>query len=170
MKYASAVYAALIAMSCLAFAHQTPGELVVTNPWTRATPNGATVGAGYFTITNKSARNDRLTGGTFEGADHVEIHEIKMNGSVMTMRHLKSGLEIKAGKSVTFSPGSYHLMFIGLNKLLEKDSSAKGVLTFEKAGNIDVEYKVEAIGAIGSSDAGSSGGPAGEEHMHHDAH
>lgn len=129
--------------------------LVIGHPWTRATPEGAKAGAGYMTITNKGKDTDKLTGGTFEGAEQVQIHEMKVEGDKMTMRQLTDGIEIKPGATVTFAPGSYHLMFLSLKKPIAKGENAKGSLSFEKAGNVDVEYKVEDIGALKSSDGGS---------------
>ena len=81
---------------------------------------------------------DRLTGGIFKGASNVEIHEMKMDGDKMTMRELNDGIEIKPGATVTFNPGSYHLMFLGLKTSIAKGPNDKGSLTFEKAGDIDV--------------------------------
>lgn len=128
--------------------------LVIDHPWTRATPEGAKAGAGYMTITNKGKENDKLTGGTFDGADEVQVHEMKMEGDKMTMRQLKDGLEIKPGDTVTLSPGGYHLMFLGLKKPIAKGANIKGSLSFEKAGNVDVDYKAEGIGAMKSSGDG----------------
>jgi hypothetical protein len=71
-----------------------------------ATPEGETVGAGYMKITNNGKEADRLTGGTFESADKVEVHEMKMEGDKMTMRQLADGLEIKPGETVELNPGS----------------------------------------------------------------
>jgi len=142
-----------VALCGEASAHQfAKGDLIIVHPWTRATPVGATVGVGYLKITNNGKVSDHLTGGTFEGADHVEIHEMKMNGDNMTMRQLKDGLEIKPGETVTFNPGSYHLMFIGLKKPIAQGPNVKGSLTFETTGSVDVDYKVESIGAMNSSD------------------
>ena len=42
-------------------------------------------------------------------------------------------------------------MFVGLKQPFEKGKRVKGTLQFEKAGTVDVEYVVEAIG--GSPDA-----------------
>ena len=41
-------------------------------------------------------------------------------------------------------------MFMGLKAPLAKDSKVPVTLVFEKAGSIDVELKVEAIGAASS--------------------
>jgi periplasmic copper chaperone A len=40
------------------------GDLVITQPWTRATPGGAKVAGGYLTIENKGATPDRLVSGS----------------------------------------------------------------------------------------------------------
>ena len=38
-------------------------------------------------------------------------------------------------------------MFVGLKQPFEQGKSVKGTLEFEKAGKVEVEYAVEAIGA-----------------------
>ena len=155
MKQLFVAFVVFTAMFLPTSAHQfEKGGLLIVHPWTRASPEGATVGAGYLTITNNGKDADRLTGGTFEDADHVEVHEMKMDGDKMMMKQLKDGLVVKPGETVKFSPGSYHMMFIGLKKAIAQGPNIKGSLTFEKAGSIDVEYKVEAIGAMDSSDTG----------------
>ena len=97
-------------------------------------------------ITNAGKDADRLTGGTFPNAARFEIHEMKTEGSVVTMRPLPKGLEIKPGETVEFKPGGYHVMFMGLKQGLKEGQTVKGTLTFEKAGTIDVEYRVGPIG------------------------
>src|SRR6266702_452879 len=89
------------------------GNLVITQAWSRATPGGAQVAGGYLTIQNRGTLPDRLVSGSTGAARKVEIHEMAMNGGVMTMRPVDS-LVIEPGQSVTFAPGGRHLMFIGL--------------------------------------------------------
>ena len=69
-----------------------------------------------------------------------------MDGGVMKMRPLTQGLEIKPGQTVELKPGSYHLMFVGVTQPFEQGKRVKGTLQFEKAGTVEVEYAVEAIG------------------------
>lgn len=153
MKHIILAFVALIATCGIATAHHFEKDgLVIKHPWTRATPTGASVGVGYLTITNNGKESDRLTGGTFDGADNVEVHEMKMEGDKMMMRHLSDGLEIKPGDTVKFSPGSYHLMFTGLKKPIAAGPNIKGSLKFKNAGSVDVTYKVEGMGAMNSSD------------------
>ena len=66
---------------------------------------------------------------------------------VMRMRELKGGVEIKPGQTVELKPGSIHLMFVELTRPLQKGDRIKGTLVFERAGKVDVDYAVEAIGA-----------------------
>jgi periplasmic copper chaperone A len=123
------------------------GSLLIDTPWARATPPGAKIGGGFVTITNNGNEPDRLKGGSAAFADRIEIHQTKMEGSVMQMRPLSEGVEIKPGQTVAFQPGSYHLMFINLKAPLTKGSRVKATLAFEKAGTVDVEFPVLAVGA-----------------------
>ena len=122
------------------------GALDIGHPWTRATPKGADIAGGYLSITNKGTTPDRLVGGSLSIADRLEIHEMKMQGTVMQMRPLPAGLEIKPGETVELKPGSFHLMFMGLKEPVEVGKRVKGTLVFEKAGTVEVEYAVEPVG------------------------
>src|SRR5690349_5603503 len=81
------------------------GELILDHAWARATPNGAKVGGGYLTIENKGATPDKLLGGSSPVTGQVEVHEMALKNGVMTMRPVKDGLPIPAGKAVSLSPG-----------------------------------------------------------------
>ena len=122
------------------------GSLEIDQPWSRATPKGAKVASGYLKITNTGSTADRLVGGTFGAARGFEVHEMSVDRGVMKMREVKGGVEIKPGATVELKPGGYHLMFPGLKQPLEKGQKVKGTLRFEKAGNAEVEYAVEAMG------------------------
>jgi copper(I)-binding protein len=123
------------------------GALEVAQPWSRATPKGAKVASGYVKIRNTGTAPDRLVSATFAQSAGTEIHEMSTEGGVMKMRALKGGLEIKPGTTMELKPGSYHLMFTGLTRELARGDRIKGTLVFEKAGPLEVEYAVEAIGA-----------------------
>ena len=123
------------------------GSIVVEAPWSRATPGGARVAAGFLKVTNPGTETDRLIGGTIEVAKRLEIHEMKMTDNVMRMRQLPKGLEIKPGETVELKPSSYHLMFMDLARPLKTDDVVKGVLRFERAGEVAVEYRVAPLGA-----------------------
>lgn len=153
--------ALLFAMSQSLFAHEFKiGHLEVVHPWSRATPEGAAVAAGYLTIKNHGSDSDRLVSTTGEIAAMTQIHEMAIDDKgVMTMKELADGLTIPAGGEVTLKPGSYHIMFMKLKEPAKEGQSFKGTLTFEKAGTVYVEYAVEAMGGQSmNSDSMKMGG------------
>ncbi len=138
----------LIATPFMTEAHEfKSGDLTIGHPWSRATPGGAKVGGGYLTITNKGKAPDRLVAATANVADRVEIHEMAEKDGVMTMRQLPKGVAIAPGKTVAFAPGGYHLMLMGLKGPLKEGDRVKAMLTFEKAGAIEITINVEGMGA-----------------------
>jgi copper(I)-binding protein len=141
----------------------TLGQLVIEAPWARATPGGAQVGGGYVKITNSGKEPDRLIGGSLPVATSVKVHQMSMSGGVMKMRKVENGLEIKPGQTVELKPGSYHLMFMGLGEGLKQGQTIKGTLQFEKAGSIEVEFRVAPIAAKGAG----TGSQTSHMHMQH---
>jgi copper(I)-binding protein len=131
------------------------GSLDIIDPWSRATPKGASVAAGYMKITNTGTSPDRLVSGTSDAASTFEVHEMTVENGVAKMRPLKEGLEIKPGETVELKPGSFHVMFVGLKKPLAAGDHVSATLVFEKAGKVNVEYDVLAMGAT----------PAGKDSM-----
>jgi periplasmic copper chaperone A len=129
------------------------GSIEVDNPWLRATPRGTSVAGGYMKISNKGSLPDRLIGGSTAVAGRFEVHQMLMDQGVAKMRPIEGGLEIKPGDTVELKPGSLHVMFMDLKQPLEKGQKIKGTLEFEKAGKIDIEYTVEAVGASSPSGA-----------------
>ena len=123
------------------------GDLIVTTPWTRATPGGAKIAGGYLKITNTGKSADRLVSAVSAGADRVEIHEMSMTDGVMKMRPLADGLTIKPGETVELKPGGLHMMFMDIKQPLKQGDKLRATLTFEKAGKLDVNFGVNAMGA-----------------------
>ena len=123
------------------------GDLVITQPWSRATPGGAKVAGGYLTIENKGSTSDRLIGGSADVAARVEVHEMATDNGVMTMRPLDSGLTIEPGKSVKLAPGGIHLMMFDLRSPLKKGDKLPVTLEFEKAGKVKISFDIQGVGA-----------------------
>jgi len=137
------------------------GDLVITQAWSRATPGGAKVAGGYLTIENKGSAPDRLVGGSAAIAGKFEVHEMKMDEGVMTMRPLDKGLEIAPGKIVKLAPGGYHVMLMDLKGALKQGEQVPVTLQFEKAGSVQVTLDVEAVGAQAPGGAASGDGHGG---------
>ena len=150
MRITAALLALSLALAGSASAHEYElGWLSVKHPWSRATPKGAAVAGGYMKITNTGTTPDRLTGGTTDSAKKFEIHEMKMEGSVMRMRELTDGIVIPPGATVELKPGSYHIMMTTLARPFAQGDRVKASLTFERAGKVDIEFAVDAAGGSG---------------------
>lgn len=125
------------------------GDLVISQAWSRATPNGAKVGTGYFTIENKGTAADKLVGVTGDVSPKIEVHEMSMSGGVMKMRPVDGGLTIDPGKTVKLAPSGYHLMIMDLKGPLKQGDKLPLTLQFEKAGKVAVTLDVQGVGAQG---------------------
>ena len=121
-------------------------QVAVEDPWARATPPVAKVGAGYMTLRNKSSSADRLVGAASPAAARVEMHVTERSGEVMRMREVRA-YDIPAGGSFTLAPGGAHLMLVDLKAPLKAGARVPLTLRFEKAGEVKVELEVRALGA-----------------------
>ncbi|MDG4892872.1 copper chaperone PCu(A)C [Mesorhizobium sp. WSM4976] len=154
-RLAFAALFVVLLLACIpgAVAHEfKAGDLEIDHPWSRATPPGAKVAGGYFTVVNKGSASDRLLSISSDISDKAELHEMGVKDGVMTMRPVEGGLEIPAGGKVALKPGAYHLMFTGLKRQPKQGEKFPATLTFEKAGSVKVEFAVEGIGEPGSGD------------------
>jgi len=122
------------------------GSLDISCPYSRATPSGASIAAGYVTIKNTGTTADRLISGSSDAAAKFEVHEMSMDNGVMKMRPVQGGLEIKPGETVELKPQGLHIMFVGLKKPLKPGDHVKATLVFEKAGKVDVDFDVTGMG------------------------
>jgi periplasmic copper chaperone A len=147
--------AAILAVALLlivvgaATAHEfSSKDITVSHPWARATPGGVTVGGAYFEVKAAPGPGDRLIGARSAVAGSMEVHSHSIENGVAKMRRV-DGLPIKGGESVVLKPGGYHVMLLDLKKPLKEGDLLKFTLSFEKAGDIEVEATVEPIGAKG---------------------
>lgn len=137
----------------------------IDHPWTRSTPPGVKVGAGYLTIENTGKTADKLISGSFDLSSKVEMHTTEVTDGIARMRELAGGVEIAPGATVAFKPGGKHLMFMGLKEPLTEGAKIAGSLVFEKAGTVSVEFAVESLktkAGAGEMDHSKHGG--GHDH------
>ena len=128
------------------FATSVLAQVRVGDAWTRATPPGAKVGAGYMKITSAAA--DRLIGASSPAAARVELHVTEKKGDVLRMREVKA-YDIPARGGFELSPGGAHLMLVDIKAPFKEGAKIPLTLRFEKAGELKVELQVRALGASG---------------------
>ncbi len=120
--------------------------IMIEDSWARATAGPAKAGAAYLTIANMGHDTDRLVAVKSDLANRTEIHNHLMEDGVMKMRHVQA-VEVSPGTPIVLQPGGLHIMFMGLNKPFIKDEVLPLTLVFEKAGEVDVEFVVQGVGA-----------------------
>jgi len=141
------IFLALVAFASAVLGHShEKGDIQVRHPWSRATPPGAKVGAGYMEIRNNGAQPDRLLSASTAAAKRVEIHVTERDGEVMKMREVKT-LTIPARERFTLRPGGAHLMLVDLAQPLKKGDRLAMTLRFERAGELQVELEVQELGS-----------------------
>lgn len=119
------------------------GDLRVGHPWTRATPPGAKVAAGYLSVRNSGSQPDRILGASSPAAERVELHIQVREGDILKMREVKS-VEVLPGRERMLRPGNLHVMLVNLRKPLVRGESIPLTLRFERAGEIAIELEVQA--------------------------
>jgi copper(I)-binding protein len=138
--------AALALATFAAQAHEFKlGAITIGHPYARATAAGQPTGGGYLSFANAGPA-DKLLSVSADVSKSVELHEMKMEADVMKMRQV-DGIEVPAGKTVELKPGGYHVMFVGLKAPLKAGDKFPAKLKFEKAGEVDVTFNVEATTA-----------------------
>jgi copper(I)-binding protein len=161
ISFAAAVAALALSATAQAAAYRA-GGLEVVQPWSRPAAAG-TNGAGFMTVSNKGKTADTLKTVETPAARKAEIHQTSMAGGIMSMKRLDAGLPIGPGESVTFAPGGYHLMLVGLTKASKAGDKIPATLVFASGARIKIEFPVGAGPA-----AAPMSMPMGDmDHMHH---
>jgi periplasmic copper chaperone A len=135
------VATALLSVPSLVQAHEVKaGNLELIHPHIRASMGQSPTTAGYLTILNHGKTADRLVSVSCRCAASVSVHEMKMTGSMASMKMVPS-VEIPAGGKVTLAPGGLHLMVMGLKAPIKAGDRVEMVLTFKGAGAVNTPFE-----------------------------
>jgi copper(I)-binding protein len=135
----------------------------ITDPWARPALKDGN-GAAYFILENNSGADDVLLSASTDAAAVVELHDVVMidaemgdgmennemggnsemaeEGKAMQMVR-QENVPVAAGETVTFKPGSFHVMLIGLTSDLSEGDSIEITLVFAEAGETTITVPVE---------------------------
>ena len=158
MKLRTALCATLVALSLTSIASAQNVE--VKDAWARATVQGQKATGAFMTLTSKTTA--KLVGATSSVAGVTEVHEMKMDNGVMTMKAVEGGLELPAGKATSLKPGGYHVMLMDLKLPLQKDTTIPLTLVFKDAKG--VESKMELKVPVSQTAPGGGAGMGGHQH------
>ena len=119
-------------------------QIKVEDAWSRATPPGAKIAAGYLVVHNSGSAPDRLVSVSSPAAERVETHITVREGDISRMREVK-GYEIPANGMFEAKPGGAHLMFVNIKTPFKEGATIPATLKFAKAGEIKVQFRVAPL-------------------------
>jgi len=155
----------IITLSALLFslglAH---AQVEIKDAWARPSVQGQQATGAFMKLTAKE--NLQLVSVSSPVAGVAEVHEMKMEGDVMKMRALTSGLDLPAGKAVELKPGGYHVMLMDLKPPLLKDTTVPLTLVFKDAKGVETKKELK-VPVSQVAPAGAAAPAAGHgEHKH----
>ena len=115
-------------------------DLIIESSWARALPPVVPNGAAYLTITNNGQQDTLLKVSSSIAANSM-VHESYTTDNQIAMRHINK-VVIGKGQHVEFKPGGYHIMLMGLKQPLSLDTQFTLTLTFENAGEVNINVPV----------------------------
>lgn len=129
-------------LTSLALAVATPALAApqVQSAWSRPAAQGTT-GAGFMVLANSGKAPDALVAAQSPLAREVQIHQSSMKGGMASMARVPS-VPVPAGGRVTFAPGGYHLMLMGLTKALKPGDAVPVTLTFASGAKVMASFVV----------------------------
>lgn len=135
-------------------AEATLGDLTVSE--TRiGEPAGATTGL-FLSVANEGGAADRLVAITTKVSPEVQLHETVTDGNRTSMQELASGVELPAGETTVLEPGGLHAMLLKVDPL-EAGDEVPVTLSFEKAGDVEVDVPVVPLTELDGGDMDHGG-------------
>ncbi len=134
---------------------QTVGDIRVLDAYAQETPTGAHVAGVYLVIANAGDTPDQLVAAESSRAEHVDLHEMRMDGNLAVMRAVHA-VELPAHAVALMAPGGMHVMLNEIDAPLAAGQSVPLTLRFAHAGELTLEAPVRprAFGAADSAHAG----------------
>ena len=144
----AAAMAALIGLAATAVAAEDirAGDIEIATPWSRATASTMPNGASYMVLSNHGSQADRLVAAATPVAEQAQLHFVLVDEGVMRMRPV-AAIEVAPGEPSVLQPGGLHIMLLGLKAPLKRGSTFPLILTFERAGAVEVQVTVQSAGA-----------------------
>lgn len=118
--------------------------LTIEKPWLRLIIK-ARPAAGYFTLRNGTDKTVTLTGASSGACGMIMLHESKEVNGVAKMMPV-ADLKVPAGGTLTFAPGSYHLMC--MQPQMAVGQSVPVTLKFADGRTLTAEFPVMGPGGM----------------------
>lgn len=118
-----------------------PGGFAIRNAWARAGQAGGN-SAVYFVVDNRTSVGDVLLSAACDAAGMTQVHQTSIDASGTASMEEQKSVPIAAYQQTGFQPGGLHVMLMDLQQDLAAGDTLPITLTFEKAGQIEIEAQV----------------------------
>lgn len=134
-----------------------PGEVHIDNAFSPPSPPSVPHGGVYLDISVEGDTPAVLVGASSPASESVEIHEMRMDDGIMTMRPVER-IEVPAGSSLSLRPGGGpHLMLMNLVAPYKEGDSFPVTLEFAERGDVRVEVRVQRAEDVRAGEQAPSG-------------
>lgn len=116
------------------------GGLTISHPWMRYVIPGMPT-ASYFTLSNNSDHQVVLTGAASPECGQLMLHQSMAQNGMAQMQMVQS-IPVPAHRSVTFSPGGYHLMCMSPAATIKPGQQVPVTLRFQDASSVSAVFPV----------------------------
>lgn len=120
------------------------GGVTIDKPRLRFIINDRPAG-GYFTLRNDTDGKIELTGASSTGCGMVMLHQSKETGGVDKMLPVKS-ITVPAHGTLSFTPGSYHLMCMKPQSTVKVGGTVPVILKFADGTTMSADFSVKGPG------------------------
>ena len=144
-----AALAALVAFSAPVKVFAGSEDVVVEQPWARASIGVSRPGAAYMTVLNIGEEEVTLTGLSTPLAKMPEIHRSSTTAEGLSTMAPAGEITISPGESVALEPGGLHTMLMRLQTAMIEGETFPLTLAFADGGEVTVDVPILGIAARG---------------------
>lgn len=130
-----------ILVSCLSL---LASEIEIKDAYVRASPPGVPNTAAFMQIVNHLNKDISLTKVNTTISKIAELHTHEMKNGIMKMYQVPK-IVIPANGKTILKPGGFHIMIIGLNKILKKGEIVELEMIFSNNYKTTIKVPVKSV-------------------------
>jgi len=118
-------------------------DVSISDATVRGMPPGQKITAAFMTVTNSGETSCDIVAVETSVAERAELHTHLHENGMMKMRQVGK-VEVPAGETVLFKPGSLHIMMFGLQRDLVEDETVSLIIDFSNCDDVTVDATVRS--------------------------
>ncbi|MCW5578923.1 MAG: copper chaperone PCu(A)C [Dokdonella sp.] len=137
----------LALLLAVAGAAHAEGRLAVHDAWVRAIPPGASMTAGYATLSNDGDSPVTVLTAQSDTFRNVGLHETILTQDIAKMREVHR-LVVAPGATVKLEPGGYHLMLMSPRRNIAVGDKVGITFLLQDGQRVDTSFDVTDPSAV----------------------